>query len=93
VEVECSKESLKDVIGDNTFVHRLPPTKREVMGLCLIASLGSVGGLMRSNGSFARTWIRMTTSSETYLSIQKGGMKKQFSNVVMNVHILGNFKY
>jgi len=92
VEVESSKESLKDVIGDNTFVHQLP-TKREVMRLGLIASLGSVGGLMRSNGSFARTWIRMTTSSQTYLSIQKGGMKKQFSNVVTNVHILGNFKY
>jgi hypothetical protein len=57
VEVESSKESLKDVIGDNTFVHPLP-IKKKVMRLGLIASLGSVGGLMHSNGSFARTWIR-----------------------------------
>ncbi len=82
-------ESLKDAISDNTFVCPLP-IKREVMKLGLIASLGSVCGLMHSNGSFARTWIRMTTSSQTYLSIQKKGMKKQLNNVVMNAHILSN---
>ncbi len=74
MEVEYSKESFKYVIGDNTFVHPLP-TKREIMGLGLIASLGSVGGPMHSNGSFARTWIRMTTSSHTYPSILKKGIK------------------
>ncbi len=74
MEVESSKESLKDVIDDNTFVHPLP-IKSKVMGLGLIASLGSVGGPML-NGSFARTWIKMTTSSHTYPSILKGGMKK-----------------
>jgi len=82
VEVESSKEYFKNAIG----VHPLP-VKIEVMGLGLITSLGSVGGLMHSNGSFVRTWIRMTTSSWTYLSIQKGGMKKQLNNVVMNVHL------
>ncbi len=89
MDVEYHMESLKDVISDNTFVYPLP-IKKEVMRLGLIASLGSVCGLMHSNGSFARTWIRMTTTSRTYLSIQKGGMKNQLNNVVMNVHILGN---
>jgi hypothetical protein len=32
----------------------------------------------------------MTTSSWTYLLVQKGGMKKNENIVVMNAHILGN---